>query len=282
MDKSKLFSSKQIKLFKRILADFAKEYTLITGLNVKVGSTKDTSLVKFSTEVYDNLQDFVQCNTDCLIKINLLKNFDPTKAKIQWSYLHSLFLILLPKDKESLEQFGFTKEQMNEKFIESRKNYEKVITKKEQTNAPSFNPVNLISQFLPLVTSLMSTTNTNTNTNNQQQSNQQQSTLSNPEEIITPDKIREHLNNPQIQNLLDENTKSTLNESLNNPNFEKLVKMTGDSVMESLKEGNIDINSLMTGLMSGLTTGDMPDSAGGLDISKLVKSVSEMTIEKVD
>lgn len=148
------FSNRQIKIFKRILLDFCKEYTRVTSEKVNLPELNQDSLFTFYTQTKKNITEFTICNTNILKDITLLKDFDPSKAKIQWISLHNLFLILY----DNKDPY---KEVLIKQFEDGRKH--KKITNEQQTPNFSIDTINpeMISQMLPLITGMMSGSNAN-------------------------------------------------------------------------------------------------------------------------
>lgn len=153
------YSNRQIKIFKRILLEFSKEYTRVTTERINLPDLNQDSLFTFYNEVKKNVKHFTNCDSNTLKKITLLKDFDPKKAKIQWISLHNLFLILYDnKDqyKESLIK-DFNNGRLNPKTTEESadSSTENFTPSFSGMNSDTFNPA-LISQMLPLITNMMS------------------------------------------------------------------------------------------------------------------------------
>lgn len=213
------YSNRQIKIFKRILLEFSKEYTRVTSLPINLPELNQDSLFTFYNQVKKNLKLFTVCNSDVLKNITLLKDFDPTKAKIQWISLHNLFLILYDN-----------KDPYKETLIKEFDNGRNPKTTEQQAFClDTINP-DMISKILPLITGMMSNSGNNTNNN--------------------------ELNNPIFNNLIQE-TSATLMESLKGKE-DQLKNINPMELFSQLMNGNniiggIDLNDTIKSIQVSIT-----------------------------
>lgn len=216
------FSNRQIKIFKRILLDFCKEYTRVTYEKVNLPELNQDSLFTFYTQIKKNITEFTICNTNMLKDIILLKDFDTTKAKIQWISLHNLFLILY----DNKDPY---KEILIKKFEDGRK--PKKINNEQQVPNFSIDTINpqMISQMLPLITGMMSGSGSNANS----------------------------ISNNNVFNNLIQETSTTLMESLKGKEDE-LKNINPMELFSQLMNGNniiggIDLNDTIKSIQVSIT-----------------------------
>lgn len=211
------YSNRQIKIFKRILLEFSKEYTRVTSLPINLPELNQDSLFLFYNQVKKNIKLFTLCNSDVLKNITLLKDFDSTKAKIQWISLHNLFLILY----DNKDPY---KESLIKEFDNGRN---PKTTEQPAFSLDTINP-DMISKMLPLITGMMSGGGSGNS----------------------------ELNNPIFNNLIQE-TSSTLMESLKgkedqlkNINPMELFSqlMNGNNII-----GGIDLNDTIKSIQVSIT-----------------------------
>ena len=149
----------------------------------------------------------------------MLKDFDPTKAKIQWISLHNLFLILYDN-----------KDPYKETLIKEFDNGRNPKTTEQQAFClDTINP-DMISKILPLITGMMSNSGNNTNNN--------------------------ELNNPIFNNLIQE-TSATLMESLKGKE-DQLKNINPMELFSQLMNGNniiggIDLNDTIKSIQVSIT-----------------------------
>lgn len=217
------FSNRQIKIFKRILLDFCKEYTRVTSEKVNLPELNQDSLFTFYTQTKKNITEFTICNTNILKDITLLKDFDPSKAKIQWISLHNLFLILY----DNKDPY---KEVLIKQFEDGRK--PKKINSEQVPNfsIDTINP-QMISQMLPLITGMMSGQGLNSNS-------------------------KDISNNDMFNNLIQE-TSTTLMESLKGKE-DQLKNINPMDLFSQLMNGNniiggIDLNDTIKSIQVSIT-----------------------------
>jgi hypothetical protein len=145
-------TNRQQKIFKRVITEFFREYILITNIKIKIPSISKSNILNFVDQVKENFDEYSKCSGTILSQIDLLSQIDPSKVKIQWRTLHSLFLIALIETPE------FTKPQIIEKFrvgltapIQQTQQIQQQI---QPTNAFNMNP-DLITQMMPMVMGMM-------------------------------------------------------------------------------------------------------------------------------
>lgn len=238
-----MYSNRQLKLFKRILSDFIREYTLITNIKIKVPSVNVESVDKFVSQVKTHFTDYSNCNELILSKIDMLKELDTSKVKIQWVSLHNLFLIVF-ESTSKLIVFSYTKEQVISKFEAGRK----AIATKEILHPPQTNEIvnpqtNSMVSLMPMMTGLLPML---------QQGNSNE--------------------NGSVPQGLD---------FMNDPMFASLIKETSSSLMKSFegkedKLKNINPMDLFNGLISGNPTID------GIDLSGIVGNLQNSINNKIN
>lgn len=143
-----MYSNRQLKLFKRIFNDFIREYTLITNIKIKAHSVNHESVSKFVSEIKNNFNDYANCNESVLTKIEMLKDLDTSKVKIQWVSLHNLFLIVFDTNS-----FSFTKEQVISKFESGRKQIGKIIASVSPSTL--IDPSASVMSLMPMMAGLL-------------------------------------------------------------------------------------------------------------------------------
>jgi hypothetical protein len=87
---------RKIKLFNRIFQEFLNEYRSVSGDNIPVTKIKSIdNVLQYNTDVGKVLEKFIGCDDSVIPKISLLNFIDPIATKINWEYLHNLYLITL-------------------------------------------------------------------------------------------------------------------------------------------------------------------------------------------
>jgi len=95
--------SRKIKLFKRLFNEFLNEYNKLTGKNFSIKIKEYEILEKYNLEIKNNLDKFIECESDIINKITLCKSiemninnqvFINNKSSI-WNYLHNLYFITM-------------------------------------------------------------------------------------------------------------------------------------------------------------------------------------------
>jgi hypothetical protein len=242
----KLYSNRQLKLFKRILTDFIREYTLITNIKIKVPSVNIESVDKFVSQVKTQFTDYANCNEVILSKIDMLKELDTSKVKIQWVSLHNLFLIVF-ESSSKLIVFSYTKEQVISNFEAGRKAIAtKEIVHPQQTKeivSPQINAMESTMSLMPMMAGLLPML---------QQGNSN--------------------GNGDVPQGLD---------FMNDPMFASLIKETSTSLMKSFegkedKLKNINPMDLFNGLISG------NPSIDGIDLSGIVGNLQNSINNKIN
>jgi len=241
----KLYSNRQLKLFKRILTDFIREYTLITNIKIKVPSINVESVNQFVLQVKTNFHDFANCNESVLSKIDMLKQLDTSKVKIQWVSLHNLFLIVFTEviiTKKTELNFTYTKEQVISNFEAGRK-----ATSTKEIVQPQLqqNPMDSAMNLMPMMAGLLPML---------------QGTQGNP------------TGNGSTPPGLD---------FMNDPMFASLIQETSSSLMKSFegkedKLKNINPMDLFNGLISG------NPSIEGIDLSGIVGNLQNSINNKIN
>jgi hypothetical protein len=239
------YSNRQLKLFKRVLGDFIREYTLITNIKIKSASIKQETVAQFVLEVNNNFNDYSNCNDSSLNKITLLKDLDPTKVKIQWVSLHNLYLIV------GIGSSSLNKEEIIQKFEAGRKASSTFsFTPKVQH---SVQPANSLESMLPMMAGLMPMLNCSQQGIGQQ-GNSEQGGL-------------DFMNNPMFSDLIKETSSSLMKsfegkeDKLKNINPMELFNglISGTPVIDGVDLSGI-VNNLQTSINNKIEKGELnPD-----------------------
>lgn len=243
----KVYSNRQLKLFKRILSDFIREYTLITNIKIKVPSVNVESVNKFVSQVKTNFHHYSNCNEYVLRKIDMLKELDTKKVKIQWVSLHNLFLIVFSdviitkKTKLNDSCFTYTKEQVIANFEAGRKEIANVQIEPQLQLQPT--PIDSAMSLMPMMAGLLP--------------------------ILQQGNVNSSEEPPQGLDFM------------NDPMFANLIKETSTSLMKSFegkedKLKNMNPMDLFNGLISG------KPSIDGVDLSGIVGNLQNSINNKIN
>lgn len=98
----KVYSSKQIKLFKKVLGEFSSNYNLKNNSSISF-KVRSIDLKNYSEYIEQDIDSFVGKNTEILAGMKLFQG-KVSPESIPWAYIQSLYFICSPDSAELLSK----------------------------------------------------------------------------------------------------------------------------------------------------------------------------------